>query len=141
MALGCAIGSVLRGGDVIAFRGTLGTGKTTMTKGIAQALGVVETVTSPTFCLVSEYSGRMMLYHIDAYRLGGADDFEGIGADDMLYGHGVCVVEWSENVASALPENTIQIEITPLPNGCRTVGISNWRYGEIDWMPNDEETR
>lgn len=134
VSLGRAVGAMLCSGDVIAFRGTLGAGKTTMTKGIAQALGIADTVTSPTFCLVSEYIGTMPLYHIDAYRLGGADDFEGIGADDMLYGHGVCAVEWSENVDGALPPDAIQITITPSPNGHRTIEILNWPHGNIHWQ-------
>lgn len=141
VSLGRAIGSMLKIGDVIAFRGTLGAGKTTMTKGIAQSLGVTETVTSPTFCLVSEYTGRVMLYHIDAYRLHGTDDFEGIGADEMLYGHGVCVVEWSENVLDAIPDNAIQITITPISDGCRTVEVKGWPYGKIDFVSNYEENR
>lgn len=137
VSLGCAVGAMLHAGDIIAFRGTLGAGKTTMTKGIAQSLGILDTVTSPTFCLVSEYSGTMPLYHIDAYRLGGADDFESIGADDMLYGHGICVIEWSENVAQALPANAIQITLTPNGNS-RTVKIALWPYGKINWPPSKE---
>lgn len=131
MLLGYTIGCALQSGDVIAFRGTLGAGKTTMTKGIARALGITETITSPTFCLVSEYSGKMTLYHIDAYRLDGADDFEGIGADDMLYGSGVCAVEWSENAAGALPDDAIQIEITPLNYNDRKIEVRGWKYGAI----------
>lgn len=141
IALGRALGTMLHPGDVIAYRGTLGAGKTTMTKGIALALGVEDTVTSPTFCLVSEYDGRTCtvpvvpcpLYHIDAYRLGGADDFESLGADDMLYGHGVCVVEWSENVEGALPEDAIQIEITLLAGDRRRIAVHNWKYAPIQW--------
>lgn len=141
ISLGRAIGSMLESGDVIAFRGTLGAGKTTMTKGIAEALGVTETVTSPTFCLVSEYAGNMMLYHIDAYRLHGTDDFESIGADDMLYGSGVCAVEWSENVSEVLPDNAIQITITPISGGCRTVDVAGWPYGKIDFASTKEEVK
>ena len=66
--LGKKIGAKLKAGDVIAMQGTLGAGKTTITKGIAQALGIKDTITSPTFCLVSEYEGVMPLYHIDVYR-------------------------------------------------------------------------
>lgn len=141
VALGRAIGSMLQSGDVIAFRGTLGAGKTTMTKGIAQSLGVGETVTSPTFCLVSEYDGRMTLYHIDAYRLHGTDDFEGIGADEMLYGRGVCVVEWSENVSDAIPDRAIQITITPIAGGCRAVEVKGWPYDKIDFITSRGENK
>lgn len=134
--LGRALGSLLRPGDVVAYRGTLGAGKTTMTKGIALALHIADTVTSPTFCLVSEYSGTMPLYHIDAYRLSSGEDFEDIGSDDLLYGHGVCVIEWSENVIDAIPSNAIQITITPTDNGYRNIEIKGWPYGKIEWKPS-----
>ena len=73
--LGKKIGKLLKKGDIIAMQGTLAAGKTTITKGIAQALGITETITSPTFCLISEYEGTMPLYHMDVYRLDGTEDF------------------------------------------------------------------
>ena len=85
IALGEKIGSLLKKGDVIAMQGTLAAGKTTITKGIAKALGVSDTITSPTFCLISEYSGKMPLYHMDVYRLEGSEDFINLGTDDMIY--------------------------------------------------------
>ena len=69
--LGRQIGLKLKKGDIIAMQGTLAAGKTTITKGIAQALEISDTITSPTFCLISEYSGKMPLYHMDVYRLDG----------------------------------------------------------------------
>ena len=86
IALGEKIGELLSKGDIIAMEGTLGAGKTTITKGIAKALGVIDNITSPTFCLISEYAGKMPLYHMDVYRLDGVEDFQGLGVDDMLYG-------------------------------------------------------
>ncbi|MDD7013991.1 MAG: tRNA (adenosine(37)-N6)-threonylcarbamoyltransferase complex ATPase subunit type 1 TsaE, partial [Spirochaetales bacterium] len=89
--LGKKIGKLLKPGDVIAMKGTLAAGKTTITKGIAISLGIDDEITSPTFCLISEYSGsRMPLYHMDVYRLDGAEDFINLGAEEMLYGSGVC---------------------------------------------------
>ena len=131
IALGEKIGALLKPGDIIAMEGTLGAGKTTITKGIAKALGVIDTITSPTFCLVSEYSGRLPLFHIDAYRLDSAEDFQGLGADDMLYGDGVSVIEWSENVRSELPRRTITLRLEPLSDGGRTIILENWQNGEI----------
>ena len=109
--LGKKIGALLAPGDVLALSGTLGAGKTTFTKGIAQALNISEEITSPTFCLISEYDGRLPLYHFDVYRLSGSDDFVNLGAEEMIYGNGVCIIEWSEKIKDELPENTIFISI------------------------------
>lgn len=124
VALGRKIGGRLKAGDVVAMRGTLGAGKTTITKGIALALGVEDVVTSPTFCLVSEYSGKTDLCHIDAYRLDGADDFESIGAQDMMGGDNVCVIEWSENVEGCLPDDAIKITMKILDGGKREIEVA-----------------
>lgn len=132
--LGKAIGSLLKPGDVIAMTGTLAAGKTTITKGIAQSLGVSDTITSPTFCLISEYDGsKMPLYHMDVYRLEGSEDFVNLGAEDMLYGNGICIIEWSEKVASELPKKTIFMKITPSDDGKRTIEIKNWNNNPIDF--------
>lgn len=129
--LGENIGSLLKSGDVIAMTGTLAAGKTTITKGIAKALGITDVVTSPTFCLISEYEGtKMPLYHMDVYRLDGPEDFINLGVEDMLDGDGVCIVEWSEKVSSELPKRTIKIEITPLEDGSRQIKIENWNRQE-----------
>ena len=129
--LGEKIGSLFKSGDVIAMTGTLAAGKTTITKGIAKALGITDVVTSPTFCLISEYEGtKMPLYHMDVYRLDGPEDFINLGVEDMLDGDGVCIVEWSEKVSSELPKRTIKIEITPLEDGSRQIKIENWNRQE-----------
>ena len=112
-------------------QGTLAAGKTTITKGIASALGITDTITSPTFCLISEYYGRMPLYHMDVYRLDGREDFINLGTDDMLYGDGVCIIEWSEKIMEELPSNTIILKLTPQEDGSRIIEIENWNNGEI----------
>lgn len=129
--LGKKIGSFLKKGDIIAMQGTLAAGKTTITKGIAQALGINETITSPTFCLISEYEGKMPLYHMDVYRLDGAEDFANLGTEDMLYGEGVSIIEWSEKIMKELPHKTIILKLEPHDDGARTITIENWPYGEI----------
>lgn len=132
--LGKKIGSKLRSGDVLAMQGTLAAGKTTITKGIALALDIEDTITSPTFCLVSEYEGKLPLYHLDVYRLDGADDFINLGADEMIYGHGVTVIEWSEKIMDELPSSTIIIRIEPEESETgsrRKITVENWPYGEI----------
>lgn len=127
IALGEKIGSKLVKGDVIAMQGTLAAGKTTITKGIAKALGINETITSPTFCLISEYYGKMPLYHMDVYRLEGGEDFVNLGTDDMIYGDGVSIIEWSEKIMNELPKRTIIMKITPQDDGSRKIEIDNWK--------------
>ena len=131
ITLGEKIGKLLKKGDIIAMQGTLAAGKTTITKGIAKALGITDTITSPTFCLISEYQGRMPLYHMDVYRLDGTEDFINLGTDDMLYGDGVSIIEWSEKIMDELPSNTIVLKITPQDDGSRLIEIDNWQNGEI----------
>lgn len=132
VALGKKIGRMLKNGDVIAMQGTLAAGKTTITKGIAAALGIEDTITSPTFCLISEYQGKMPLYHMDVYRLNGAEDFAELGTDDMIYGNGVSIIEWSEKIMTELPRKTILLKITPQEDGTRLIEIDNWQNGEIE---------
>lgn len=131
--LGSKIGQKLKKGDIIAMQGTLAAGKTTITKGIAQALSIKDTITSPTFCLISEYYGKMPLYHMDVYRLDGAEDFVNLGTDDMLYGDGVSIIEWSEKIMSELPKKTIVLKITPQDDGSRLIEIENWNNDKIEF--------
>ncbi len=129
--LGRRIGTYLQRGDVIALQGTLAAGKTTITKGIAQALGVEEAVTSPTFTLISEYGGRLHLYHMDVYRLDSTDDFLNLGVEDMLYGDGVCIIEWSEKVQTVLPQDTVIITLESQQDNSRKITVQNWKYGAL----------
>jgi tRNA threonylcarbamoyladenosine biosynthesis protein TsaE len=125
--LGRKIGSRLKAGDILAMDGVLAAGKTTLTKGIAESLGVDDTVTSPTFTIISEYAGtELPLYHIDAYRLESLEDFRNIGAEELLYGQGVCVIEWSEKVADMLSHdvNVIHLHIAVESDGSRTINLA-----------------
>ena len=124
ITLGKKFGEKLNKGDVVALDGTLAAGKTYFTKGIAQGLGIEDEITSPTFTIVSEYSGRLHLYHIDVYRLDGTEDFLDLGAEEMLYGTGVCVIEWSEKVKDILPKNTIYVKILINEDFSRKIIIS-----------------
>lgn len=130
---GKKIGSKLKKGDIIALQGTLAAGKTTITKGIAEALGIEDTITSPTFCIISEYYGKMPLYHMDVYRLEGTDDFINLGVDDMLYGNGVCLIEWSEKIMKELPSKTIILKLETIEENSskRKITLENWPYGEL----------
>ena len=131
--LGKKIGSLLKKGDIIAMQGTLAAGKTTITKGIAASLGVKDEITSPTFCLISEYEGKMPLYHMDVYRLEGGEDFINLGVEDLMYGNGVTLIEWSEKVMDELPKKTIILKIEPIEGTTeRNITLENWPYGEIN---------
>ena len=124
-ALGERLAAQLRPGDVVAYRGGLGAGKTAFTRGLARGLGVREPVISPTYTIVNEYrSGRLPLFHFDMYRLRSADDLFDIGWEDYLARGGVCAVEWSENVEEAL-SGAIRITIhkDPADENVRTITI------------------
>ena len=111
-ALGASIAEGLKPGAVIALTGDLGAGKTTLTKAVARALGVTETLTSPTFTIVQEYeSGRMPVYHFDVYRVHGEDDLFELGFDDYLHGKGVCLIEWADLIEDLLPEDAMRIRL------------------------------
>ena len=110
-ALGQKLASRLAPGDVIAYFGDLGAGKTAFTRGLAQGLGITAPVTSPTYTIVNEYlSGRIPLFHFDMYRLSSSDELFDIGWEDYLSRGGVCAVEWSENVEDAL-QDAIRVTI------------------------------
>ena len=121
--IGAALGRLLQPGAVIAFEGDLGAGKTAFTRGLAKGLGSSDPVTSPTYTIVNEYlGGRLPLFHFDMYRLRSAEDLWDIGWDDYLDRGGVCAVEWSENVRSALEDPIfVRIEKTGEDSRCITI--------------------
>lgn len=111
-ALGLRIAEAAEPGDVVALIGDLGTGKTALTKYIAEGLGIRGDINSPTFTIVKEYKdGRLPLYHFDVYRLGSGDELLDIGAEEMLDGDGLCVIEWADIVADVLPEDALAIRL------------------------------
>ena len=110
-AFGERLAKALHPGNVVAFTGALGMGKTALTRGLARGLGCKGRVTSPTFTIVNEYDGNVPLFHFDMYRLETSDELYDIGWDDYLARGGVCAVEWSERVADALPEHAVTVDI------------------------------
>lgn len=109
---GMELAANVRPGTIIALRGDLGAGKTTLTKAIAKGLGIDDMITSPTFNIVREYtSGRIPLYHFDVYRIGEPEEMYDLGYEEYFYGNGVCVIEWADLIAELLPENTVTIDI------------------------------
>lgn len=133
ISLGEQIGKRLKGGDVVAYSGGLGAGKTTITRGISIGLGLGDEVTSPTFALVNEYHGEnLTLYHFDMYRITSADDLETTGFYDYMDDDSVLAVEWSENIADELPENCIKINIERTGEESRTITIDgDERFADI----------
>lgn len=110
--LGRRIGRALNPGDIICIDGNLGVGKTVFTQGVAEGLGITESVCSPTFTLVQEYyEGRIPLYHFDVYRISGPWDMDDLGYEDYFYGDGVCMIEWGSMIEELLPPETIYIKI------------------------------
>lgn len=105
------MGRLLRPGDVVALFGDLGAGKTVLTKGIAEGLGVAAEVHSPTFTLIHEHPGPTPLYHVDLYRLADESEAEALGIDEYIYGDGVTVIEWADRMRPLLPAGRIDIEL------------------------------
>ena len=117
----------LKGGEVIILRGDLGAGKTTFTKGLAKALGVEETVTSPTFTYVKEYYGRLPLYHFDMYRVADADEVYELGLEEYFYKGGVVVVEWNKFDDVKDP---LVIDVKAVGEGVREFNVNDERIGD-----------
>ena len=112
--IGLRLGELLRIGDVVLLYGDFGAGKTHFTKGIAQGLGSIDMVNSPSFVLVNQYRAGPAhryapIYHIDLYRIEDAAAVAGIGLEDALDGHGVCVIEWPERAADWLPSDYLAV--------------------------------
>ncbi|MCD7859195.1 MAG: tRNA (adenosine(37)-N6)-threonylcarbamoyltransferase complex ATPase subunit type 1 TsaE [Firmicutes bacterium] len=121
--LGQRLAETLAAGDIVAFYGGLGAGKTAFTRGLARGLGCTEAVTSPTYTIVNEYlTGRLPLFHFDLYRLSSEDELFEIGWEDYLARGGVCAVEWSENAAAALTGATA-VKIESLDDNTRKISI------------------
>ena len=128
-ALAERLGSRLCEGDILAFRGNLGAGKTAFTRGLAKGLGITDSVSSPTFALVHEYhGGRLPLYHFDMYRVEGIESLESTGFFDYLVMNGVLAIEWSEKITDYLPEHTIFIEIEYKDEQTRDVILKGGRF-------------
>ena len=121
--IGEYLAGLLRPGSVVALFGDLGAGKTALVRGIAQGLGLKTRVSSPTFTIVNEYLGHIPLFHFDMYRIGGSDELFDIGWDDYLDRDGVCAVEWSENIADALPSDAVRVTIDKTDESERRIEI------------------
>jgi tRNA threonylcarbamoyladenosine biosynthesis protein TsaE len=129
------IARCLKRGAVVALRGGLGAGKTCLVKGIAQGLGITGTVTSPTYTIVSEYEGPVPLYHIDAYRLSGDEDFENTGGGEIMGGAGITVIEWSERIPHSLPSDAVTVSIAITGPQSRLITINGLEIDTGNLVP------
>jgi len=139
--IGKRIAFFLSRGSIVALKGALGTGKTCLTKGIAMGLGIKEEITSPTYTIIAEYESInpskfplenevIPVYHIDAYRLRGDDDFCLLGGEEIIYGNGISIIEWSDNVSGIIPPDAIVIEIKFLDGDNRLIAVNGVRVGK-----------
>lgn len=127
-ALGEKLAAGLVGGEVIAFTGGMGAGKTAFTRGLAIGLGAGDVASSPTFALVNEYRGRLVLDHFDMYRIETWEDLYSTGFFDYLDTDRVLAIEWSENIEGALPEERIVVDIRPgQEENERRITIEGWK--------------
>lgn len=138
-ALGRRLGPLLFPGAVVALVGGLGAGKTHFVRAVAEGMGVRNpaAVTSPTFVLIQEYPARLPIYHFDAYRLNTAEEFVALGADEYFHGDGVCLVEWADRVAEALPAERLEVRFRVVSDAGREATVTGFgeRYERLaaDW--------
>ncbi len=124
-AVGRAIGRAARPGTFVALIGELGAGKTQLAKGVAEGLGVLGVVNSPTFVLMNEHVGRLRLHHVDAYRLDDPEEALAAGLLDERQAAGVVVVEWADRLAGWLPDERLEIALTPVDD--ESVRVLRWQ--------------
>jgi tRNA threonylcarbamoyladenosine biosynthesis protein TsaE len=131
--LGARLGELLRGGELLLLDGDLGTGKTSMTQGIAEGLGVRQVVSSPTFTLLKEYEGRLPLYHFDLYRLDDAAEMFDLGFEEYFESNGVCVVEWANKAEHLWPSEHLRIRLKMVSETKRGMVLSGQgvRYSDL----------
>ena len=126
--MGKRLASLLSKGSIVALKGPLGAGKTCLAKGLANGLGIVEEVTSPTYTIISEYEAvisgeKTPIYHIDAYRLEGNDDFTAIGGEEIVFGEGISIIEWSERISDFIPGEALRVDFEIVSNEERLIRV------------------
>jgi len=134
--IGRAIGKSLLPGDIICLVGELGSGKTTITQGIAQGLGVRGSVSSATFKLINEYEGQIPVYHFDLFRLDKLSEVEELGYREYFYNQGVTIIEWAEKMRPLWPEKRVEIELKIISENNREIKITNLIDREISLNDN-----
>lgn len=107
-----AFAKTLTGGDILCLNGDLGVGKTAFVQGLVAELGVKEPISSPTFTIVNCYDGKLPIYHFDVYRIEDSDEMYEIGFEEYIFGDGITIIEWAENIKDILPKKRYDITIT-----------------------------
>ncbi|MCP4265012.1 MAG: tRNA (adenosine(37)-N6)-threonylcarbamoyltransferase complex ATPase subunit type 1 TsaE [Candidatus Brocadiaceae bacterium] len=138
---GILIGSLLNAGDVVALTGLLGAGKTYLTKGIAEGLGVKDrnSVSSPSFVIVKQYMGKLPIYHFDAYRLKSAAEMYDIDCVGFFWGKGISIVEWADKVMECLPDDFLKVTIKTVGESSRYIHVSYEGERYRDFMKKMKE--
>jgi len=121
--LGKELSKLVKPGDLIAFYGELGAGKTCFIQGISQELEVKGYVTSPSFTIVNEYQGRIPIYHFDLFRLDNTEEILELGYEEYFYGEGLTVIEWAERIEQLLPKEYLKIDIKFKDRNQRTISF------------------
>jgi len=134
--IGEAIGKGLLPGDIICLIGELGSGKTTITQGIARGVGVRTFVSSASFKLINEYEGRIPVYHFDLFRLDKLSEVEELGYREYFYNQGVTIIEWAEKIRPLWPEQRIEIELKIVSDNAREIRITNLMGREFNLSGN-----
>jgi len=126
-ALGASIGTLLQPGSFLALQGTLGGGKTCLTRGVVASLAPqsAHLVASPTYAIMNCYPGNTPVYHFDFYRLTGDDDIAELGFEEFFYGDGVCVVEWSERLVELMPDDVLTLQFEYAGDNRRLITITS----------------
>jgi tRNA threonylcarbamoyladenosine biosynthesis protein TsaE len=142
IGLGQRLGALLEVGDVVALTGTLGSGKTCFTKGLALGLGVHPdtVITSASFALVNEYQGRCRFFHMDLYRLTGPMEFASAGLEEFLFDGGVAAVEWADRVPEALPQHRIDVEFAIIDDHRRQITLSGHQHEAVEIIERIRES-
>jgi len=134
--IGRAIGKGLLPGDIICLIGELGSGKTTITQGIAQGVGVRSFVSSASFKLINEYEGRIPVYHFDLFRLDKLSEVEELGYREYFYNQGVTIIEWAEKIRPLWPDERMEIELKIVSDNAREIRINNLMGREFNLSGN-----
>jgi len=133
-ALGAALATVARPGDLISLVGELGAGKTQFAKGFGAGLGIADTIVSPSFVLMAEYRGRLPLFHVDLYRLADAAEALAGGLIDDRQAEGVTLVEWAERLADALPAERLDVLIDGAGDDPRRITLRPGNAGYVRYI-------
>lgn len=136
-ALGMKIGSIAKPGLIVTLNGDLGVGKTVLARGIARGLGICEPITSPTFTILHQYNGRLPLYHFDMYRLVDEDEIYELGFEEFIYGDGVAVIEWPENMGALHPEEYVEINIARADGDDMRIMDISFVGDEFTWLKEE----